>query len=438
MTEQQQYANYKHNAFCISGESTTFNIAIAFISASTVIPTLVTRLTSSPVMVGLVAGLPNGAWLLPQLFVAAWTHRFPLKKPILAWSCLLSRPMFLLIGLAIGFFGATNPGLALASLLVGQILFYFGDAVASIPWFDLLARTIPPRRRGRVMGIAQITGGIGGILVGIAVRYILSDQSPIVYPWDYGVLFLAAGTIMMLGVAMLWMIKEDPPQELEGASPGMAKVLASIPTLIRTDKPFAHLLLTRVMTGFISLATAFYVIHATNELGMPTSTTGLFISAQVVGALVSGLLLSWLQDKRGVLFYMRLVTGVGALPPLLALLIGIFARQLGSLATILYLLIFVILGIYINSIGWPTFGWILEHAQERQRPIYIGVSNTLGALTMLAPPLGGWIASALGYQAVFIASIGFAALTLFLTLKLPEPGTHLQSSPGLPPAPSSE
>lgn len=53
--------------------------------------------------------------------------------------------------------------------------------------------------------------------------------------------------------------------------------------------------------------------------------------------------------------------------------------------------------------------------------MYIGISNTLGALTMAAPPFGGWLVNTFGYPTVFIAALVFAAAALLLSFRLPAP-----------------
>ncbi|MHB1355774.1 MAG: MFS transporter, partial [Anaerolineae bacterium] len=329
-----------------------------------------------------------------------------------------------------GLFSVTRPALALAALLILQVLFFIGDAIASVPWFDLLAKSIPPRRRGRVLGISQVIGGIGGIFAGIAVRYLLGTTSPWRYPINFAALFIATGIVMMGATVCLALIREEPAEPPSVTPPKMAQVLVSLPNLIRTDPAFGRMLLIRLIAGFISIASAFYVIYATKILGLGTSATGLFLSAQVAGALLAGVMMSTLQDHFGVMVYMRVAVACAALPPILALGIGLVGPVLGNAIIYPYLLVFCLLGFYFNSIGWPFFAWILEHAQENQRPLYIGVSNTLGALTMIAPPLGGLLAGTFGYPAVFIVSLVFAIIALFLSFTLPSPGaTHCGKAP---------
>jgi MFS family permease len=78
------------------------------------------------------------------------------------------------------------------------------------------------------------------------------------------------------------------------------------------------------------------------------------------------------------------------------------------------------LGIAAGSIGWPFFNWVLEHAREADRPVYIGMSNTLSALVMLAPTLGGWVAKTVSYPAVFALALCFGFAAWGLSSRLPD------------------
>ena len=47
----------------------------------------------------------------------------------------------------------------------------------------------------------------------------------------------------------------------------------------RTDRRFSRITLVRLLSGLGALATAFYVVHATQVLQLPASTIGLFAAA---------------------------------------------------------------------------------------------------------------------------------------------------------------
>jgi hypothetical protein len=58
----------------------------------------------------------------------------------------------------------------------------------------------------------------------------------------------------------------------------------------------------------------------------------------------------------------------------------------------------------------------MEFAPPSQRPVYIGLAGTLRApVAGLAPLLGGWVAGAFGYPALFAVTMVPVALSVILT-----------------------
>jgi MFS family permease len=82
--------------------------------------------------------------------------------------------------------------------------------------------------------------------------------------------------------------------------------------------------------------------------------------------------------------------------------------------------VFFLAAIAIVAVWTIPLALTVKFAQEHERPLYIGLSNTVSApAAIIAPIIGGWIADALGYHAMFIVSIlsGLlmaAALVLFV------------------------
>ncbi|MFH1085271.1 MAG: hypothetical protein V1772_05875, partial [Chloroflexota bacterium] len=276
---------YRRNAWAFVLDMAFFHIGISFIGGSTVWPAFIATLTDSVVMVGVASGVWSGAWMLPQLFVASYVTRMPRKQPFVARTAWLSRPVLLVIGLVTWLYGATAPTLALAVAIAGVFVFFVFDAIVSVPWFDLLARGLPARRRGRIQGLGQVVGGVGGIGAGMAVRYILSDGSPWRYPANYGLLFLLATLILALSSLAISFIYEPEGPALDAHALSVREVLASLPRVIAQDRAFLKLIVVRIVSGFVGIGSAFYVLHAMRNLGFSADSTGLFVSAQVAGSL---------------------------------------------------------------------------------------------------------------------------------------------------------
>ena len=398
-----------------------FRTAISLVSTSTVLPSFIALLAGSEVIVGLVQGAIDGAWFLPQLLTAGAVARLERKKPLIVRVVAFGRSLLFLLALSVGLWADRKPRLVLLITVAVFFTFFIADGIASVPWFDMLAKALPARRRGRVLGAGQIIGGIGGIGAGMLVRYVLSDVSPWRYPVNYAVLFGIGAIVFSLGLIPLLVLKEPPGVQGGDAPPTMRQLMRLLPRILRDDRAFALLVGVRVLTAFGSVATAFYVLHGQRNLGFGPDDIGLFVSAQVFGSLVAGFVTSVVQDRWGPVVHMKAVIASSALPPILAL--ATFALQAGLGPNLLYLYmgLYFALGIYIGSFGWPYLNWVFEHTSEAQRPLYIGLLNTLSAIVMLAPALGGWIVSVASYQAVFGLALAFAMLALLLLRKLPSP-----------------
>jgi len=411
--------NYTWNARAFALDVSMFTVGVSFVSSTTVLPSLIAKLTDSAMIVGLAGALTSGAWLLPQLVIASAITRLPRKSPLVVRTAWISRPIFLLIALAIGLLGQRHPTAALGAVLAGITIFFFFDAIVSVPWFDLLGKTIPARRRGRVLGLSEILGGLGGIGAGLAVRFILSDGSPWGFPTNYALLFAAASVSFLLSAVGLTLIREPQSPAQGEQMPSMRETLALLPRILAHDRPFLRLVIIRVLAGFATLAGSFYILYATKALNFSPEATGAFLSAQVVGSLTTGLLMSTLQDRLGPLVHLRAMLAMMVMPPLIALGMEPLHRLWGNGVFYPYLLIYFFLGLSTSSVGWPYFNWLLEYSEEGRRPLYIGLLNTLGAITMLAPTLGGWIVSAISYPAAFASGVAFALIGLMVTLTLP-------------------
>ena len=417
--ESQPPAHYAWNFMAFVLDSSLFTVGMSLIGTTTILPALISRLTPSPVAVGLASGVASGGWLLPQLLVASAVAGMRRKKPVVVWAAWLSRPLFFLLGWLVWQYAVSSPRWTLAALIGILGLFYVMDAVVSVPWFDLLAKAIPSRRRGRVIGTSQVLGGLGGMAVGVAVRYILSDESPWAYPQNHAILLMAAAAVFLASAVGLTMLREPAGKEVSGPVPTFRQVLRGLPPLLRGDRSFSRLVIVRILAGSVTVASSFFVLHASGIGGLPLAATGLLVTAQVSGSLAAGLLMTYVQDRLGPLAHIRIIISLAGLPSLIVLLAGPFLAGCGGAALYVYLVVFFLLGISLSSLGWPFFNFILEYAAEEQRPLYIGTINTLAALVMLAPPFGGWLLRTFSYPVLFAVALALAASALTLSMRLP-------------------
>ncbi len=422
MSRTEPYRDdYWRNAIAMVCDSSLFWMAMSFVGTTTVLPAFLATLTESEFVIGVGSGITRGAWLLPQILVASLVGRLRYRKPLIVGAAWASRPILPLIALIIWRFSAVAPTGTLVTVLSLFFILFAADAVVSVPWFDHLARTIPAERRGMVVGTGQVVGGLGGIGAGMLVRYVLGETSRWGYPANYAVVFAAGGALLMLSAIAISFISNPDcaPDGEHQVSPSLRDTLALLPTIVKDDHAFRRLIGVQLLATFVGVASAFYVLYATRVLGFTAGDTGIFVSAQVVGSVSAGLLLGYIQRRWGPLVHVRFQIAVAMGAPVLALLAGVLAPTSAVAVRAVYIALYAMLGIYLGGLSWPFFNWVLEYAREERRPVYIGLMNTIGAVTMLAPALGGWVVIRFSYPALFVLAAIFALLALGFSYGLP-------------------
>lgn len=411
---------YRWNAAALMGDWISFGLAMSFVSGSTVLPTLVDRLTGSPVLVGLISTLASGGWLLPQLFVAGRIGRLPCKKPAIIAPSLIGRPMFILGALALFWLAESRPALVAAVVLAGFGIFNVCDGIASVAWFDLFSKAIPPWRRGRFIGSTQVlsallTTGVGGI-----VGYVLGERSPLAYPANYAMLFLAAAVFLGLSLLFCANIREAPCQ-VDDKALTLRDYVAELGSIWRGDANFRTISLIRIILGLTSLSSPFYAVYAINQKGVPTAAVGGFLSAQIVGGFLYSILGGYLLERYGGRLTTRLEAFIAVIAPTLATVAGAFIPGHTPWFTGAYVLLFASLGALNNSFMLGHMNYLLEISPESKRPIYVGLSNTLTSVIIAFPLLGGALANAVSYEPLFgLTALGVLP-ALGLTARLVEP-----------------
>lgn len=412
--------NYRWNAAALMGDWISFGLAMSFVSASTVLPTLVDRLTASPVAVGLISTLASGGWLLPQLFVAGRISRLPRKKPAIIAPSLVGRPMFVLGALALFWLADSRPALVAAIVLAGFGIFNMCDGIASVAWFDLFSKAIPPARRGRFIGATQVVSALLTTGVGGVVSYVLGDGSPLAYPANYAALFLAAALFLGLSLLFFANIRETPCQ-VDAAALTLGDYARELGSIWRGDANFRTISLIRLILGLTSLSSPFYAVYAINQKGVPTATIGIFLSAQIVGGFLYSILGGYLLERFGGRLTTRIEAFIAGIAPALAAVAGLFIPGNTPWFIGVYLILFASLGALNSSFMLGHMNYLLEISPESKRPIYVGLSNTLASVIIAYPLLGGALASAVSYEPLFVLTTLGILPGLGLTARLVEP-----------------
>jgi MFS family permease len=386
-------------------------LGISLVSRETVMPVLVSHLTSSKLAIGLIPAIFSLGVYLPQLLVANFSERMRYKKPyIVLVSGPGERGAYLLMGLSIWWFAESAPRLALVLFFVCLAIAALCIGIATPAWYDMIAKIIPTRRRGLFAGVGHSLGALSSVIGAFFVGQILETWS---YPNNFSLLFGIAFLAMIISWIGLVLTREPPSSSLKAHQP-LASYLRQLPAILRRDRNYRRYLLSRTTTQLGTMASGFYMVYGIERFQIDGAGVGWLTALLLGSAAVVNLLWAFVADRWG---HKRVLAGAAFALALAALTAWLAVSPLWLAVA------FVLLGVYNAGDGVSSLNIILEFCGPEDRPTYIGLTNTLLAPVLtLAPLLGGWLAMTTGYIGLFTTALGFAIMGgLLMTLWVSEP-----------------
>ncbi|HID61151.1 MAG TPA: MFS transporter [Anaerolineae bacterium] len=398
-----------------------FNLSSSLLDPSLVLTWLASQLTSSNFLIGLVMPINQGGWFLPQLLVSGYLQGRKRKLPLYVAMSAPRALCWALMALAL---------FLIADRTVLLILFYtlltvysLGGGVAGLSFLDIIAKAIPSTRRGSFFGWRRFLGGILALGGSLVVQYVLDERRGLAFPHNFGVLFFLSFLIMSAAMISFGLFVEpvEPVLNKSVALLGQMKRALHLP---RRDANYGRFLAARVLATAAGMATPFYIVYAKRALGVSASMVGVYLAWATLAGIASTLVWGQISDRRGNRRLILLASLVGLATPLAALSIPLLASwqpSLAAQASHAFAVVFVLLSIFGMGLMTGYHNYLLDIAPVADRPLYIGLANTLTGLTMLASAVGGLIADLAGLAALFWVAAAFYAGALLLAGKLREP-----------------
>jgi MFS family permease len=360
-------------------------------------------------MVGLINSMMPAGWMLPQLFISNLIEHKPYKKPfyilgysirIAAWSSIL---LFTLI----------TANSSFATLFIGFILLYaiatFSMGISTIPYTDIVSKVIPPAKRPRFFSSRNFLGGVAGFGAGFLIRYILKEEGRMAFPSNYALLFglnIIGGAIAFGCFVMI----REPVESVRENRISFREHLKIGPMLLKTDKDYRMLLITRLFMTIGLMSNPFYVPYALSHLNVEESMIGLFISVGMFSGIFSNIGWAYLAEKRGC----RVALMGCAFFAMLAPLVGAVVKYVPSDWQIpTFFLVFIFNRIVYSALMMASTTYLLDIAPSETRPTYLGFMNTARFPLTFAPVLAGILLEVISYQMLFIISILFCIGAFF-------------------------
>lgn len=393
--------NYLLNA----GNGAATKLAEQVASPGLVLPLLLAALGAPVALIGTLEPIRRGLSFLPQLPISGQLRRFPVRKWF--WVVVGLVQAACLVGMAV-VAGSLGGVLAGVLVVVALAVFSVASGIGSLAFQDVIGKTIPKPKRGRLLALRATAGGIFTLAVGLALWGTLGeDTSRTIF-----VLLLAGAAALWVLGAGLFAATVEVPGATAGGRNGFAEAREGMRAL-RGVVAFRRYVVARVLLSVVEVAVPFFALVATRS---GASGLGVFLAAIGVANIVSNPFWGRVADRRS----SRLVLALGGLTGVLATVVALVLAAIGNVAPALFAVVFLLAAMAEAGVRLARKAWVVNAAPEGQRPLWVSTSNVLAGIVILAMAGLGVIAQFTGVVTVLWLILALAAAGVVATLLMPE------------------
>lgn len=394
-----------------------YNLYTAVVGTELVMTWFLSELTNSNLLISLLLPIELGSWFFLQLLFSGYVQGRPRTLP-------LYRAMGAarLAALAVLFWAAFALEESTALLIVFFAAFTVNSVaagVAGLPFLNVVAKTVPPTRRGMYFAWRRFAGGLLGLCGGALVVIVLSPDFPLAFPDNYALLFLL-GFLITTVVVIPFSLIVEPAEDVISQRVNLGDQLRRAARLATRDHNYGRYLHLRVAIAAANFALPFYAVYARRMLSAPEGMVGIYLMGSTLVSVLSNLVLGQLADRRGNRLLVRLAALTILLPPATALII-VSLPDWGLDKSAIFTLVFMFQGLHVTASGIGSSNYLLELASSVDRVLYVGFAHGVVGLALFASPLGGAIADWLGYEELFFFSLVCGLIAVVSALRLEEP-----------------
>ena len=377
-------------------------------SPKLVLPWLLATLGAPMWMAGMLVPIRESLALLPQLVVAGWMRKQPVRKWFwVAGAGAQGLSVLGMIGAAVLFKPVTAGALVLALL----VAFSLGRGVCSVSYKDVQGKTIAKTRRGTLSGYAASAAGGLAVVLGLLLWLLPAARAEL---WPILILLAIAGVLWIAG-AIIFAALREYPGATEGGGNAIKVAFASV-DLIRSKPGFARFIAVRGLLVATALTAPFYTHLARSHGGSEIGNLAILLALSGLASLVSAPFWGRFSDRSS----RRVLMIVGAAAAVLNILVAALALSPAGHALGIWpfaLAYFLLAGIHAGvRLGRKTY--LTDLGSRDNRAQLTAVANTTIGIVLL---IGGGLVAAIAslgadYAVAFLALPALAAAVLARSL----------------------
>ena len=380
----------------------------AIANPKTILSWLLGSLGAPAVFTAFLVPIRESGSMVPQLVIASYVRQQAIRKWTFVAGCLLQAASVFAMALIAFSLTGTAAGLALIAALT---VFSLSRGLCSVASKDVLGKTVPKTRRGRVSGWSEFVAGLVTIGVG---AWLLQSGGGDTNITTYLALLCLAGGLWILASITYALIREFPGAT-EGGGNALTEALKRL-EILRSDAAFRRFVIARSLLLCSALSAPFFILLARENTDGALLVLGLFVIADGLASLVSAPFWGRFADQSS----RRVLVIAGAAAACSGALLVVITLTSASLAasTWIYPLFFFLLMIAHSGVRLGRKTYVVDLASGNKRTDYVAVSNTVIGIVLLLAGSIGFLTEIVSIATVILilAAMGFAGAVLSASL----------------------
>jgi hypothetical protein len=372
-----------------------------FFEPTLVMVSFLSHYTQSNALLGLLVPLRDVFWTLPQLWVSGNIQNKPFKIQFYKMVSFFRITAWGLIVLVVLFIH--EPFWILTGFFLTFTLSSLANGMAGLPFLEVVSKTIHPKRRAEFFAWRLGIGGLGGVAASFLVKYLLSSNSPISFPNNYGLLafllFVGCGISLLVFNGV-----QEPVDQVFQPKATFSQQFRRGMIVIKTNTNYRYFILMQACLMLAGSGLPFFAIFAQKEFGIDPSMLGIYLGIMTGVNLFSNAVLGRLSSKVGNKTIMVISTIIGLSLSLMLLFLSAFGHNYHFSAYFIAMFLIPIYILYsIRGTGLNISGnaLLLDISPGEDRSLYIGFTNTLLGLITIFNGLSGFLVDWFGFSSLF-------------------------------------